>query len=323
MDFNNQFPEWQNQGTEPSEELKTNGFQGGYKPPAGVFNWFWSKVMTAITEIQSKLSSEETARLNADNGKVDKVEGKGLSSNDYTSEEKNKLAGIEEGATNTLVSNSLTDTSTTNALSAAQGKVLNDGKANKQTLFGGFAGGLNATVNTGGGAVGREASTAFGGAIGYEVSTTDGGAIGKNAESTNGGAVGLNASSTNGGAVGANTSSTTGGAIGISAVTTLGGAIGTNARSSFGGAIGADTLCGYGFAGGYNARAIDSIETENGINAIQLGSGTNTEEYTLQVYDYQMMDANGKIPNARLPITIQTTAPTSTQGVNGDICIVV
>lgn len=33
-------------------------------------------------------------------GKVDKVEGKGLSTNDYTSEEKTKLAGIEDGANN-------------------------------------------------------------------------------------------------------------------------------------------------------------------------------------------------------------------------------
>ena len=31
-------------------------------------------------------------------GKVDKVDGKGLSTNDYTTTEKNKLAGIAEGA---------------------------------------------------------------------------------------------------------------------------------------------------------------------------------------------------------------------------------
>ena len=34
------------------------------------------------------------------NDKVDKVEGKGLSSNDFTANEKNKLAGIEAGANN-------------------------------------------------------------------------------------------------------------------------------------------------------------------------------------------------------------------------------
>ena len=33
------------------------------------------------------------------NGKVDKVEGKGLSTNDYTTDEKNKLAGLHTVAT--------------------------------------------------------------------------------------------------------------------------------------------------------------------------------------------------------------------------------
>lgn len=60
------------------------------------------------------------------NNKVDKVNGKGLSTNDYTTEEKNKLSGIDTGATKTTVENVLTSTSTTNALSAYQGKALND-----------------------------------------------------------------------------------------------------------------------------------------------------------------------------------------------------
>ena len=70
--------------------------------------YFWGK-------IKDKLS-----------GKVDKVSGKGLSTNDYTTTEKNKLAGIAAGANKTTVENVLTSTSTTNALSAAQGKTLND-----------------------------------------------------------------------------------------------------------------------------------------------------------------------------------------------------
>ena len=113
--------------------------------------------------------------LNTD--KVDKAAGKGLSSNDYTTDEKNKLAGIASGAnayslplssssarggakvgysqngknypvqlsneqmfvnvpwtdTNTWrgVQNNLTSTSATDALSAAQGKVLADNLAGK------------------------------------------------------------------------------------------------------------------------------------------------------------------------------------------------
>lgn len=57
MNFDNQIPEWKNSGSEPSENLKNKGFEGGYKPPAGIFNWFWSLVSKAITELQNKLSS--------------------------------------------------------------------------------------------------------------------------------------------------------------------------------------------------------------------------------------------------------------------------
>lgn len=56
--------------------------------------------------------------------KVDKVEGKQLSTNDFTTDEKKKLAGIAANATRVLVENVLTSDSTTNALSAAQGKAL-------------------------------------------------------------------------------------------------------------------------------------------------------------------------------------------------------
>lgn len=59
-------------------------------------------------------------------GKVDVVSGKGLSTNDYTTDDKNKLAGIESGANKTTINNTLTSTSATEALAAAQGKVLND-----------------------------------------------------------------------------------------------------------------------------------------------------------------------------------------------------
>lgn len=58
--------------------------------------------------------------------KVDKVEGMGLSSNDFTAAEKAKLAGIAEGATKIVVEDVLTSASTANALSAKQGKVLAD-----------------------------------------------------------------------------------------------------------------------------------------------------------------------------------------------------
>lgn len=58
--------------------------------------------------------------------KVDKIEGKGLSTNDYTNAEKTKLAGIATGATNTTVEDGVTSTSKTNAASANSIKTVND-----------------------------------------------------------------------------------------------------------------------------------------------------------------------------------------------------
>lgn len=52
--------------------------------------------------------------------KVDKIEGLGLSSNDYTVEDKTKVSKIKP------VQNTLTSTDTEAGLSAAQGKVLKD-----------------------------------------------------------------------------------------------------------------------------------------------------------------------------------------------------
>ncbi len=56
-EFENTIPEWKNKGTEPSENLKSKGFQPGYKPPAAAFNWFWSLVQRCIKELQNKLSA--------------------------------------------------------------------------------------------------------------------------------------------------------------------------------------------------------------------------------------------------------------------------
>jgi hypothetical protein len=62
------------------------------------------------SEIDTKLSN-----------KVDKVSGKGLSTNDYTTTEKNKLAGISTGANKTVVDSALSSTST----NPVQNKVIN------------------------------------------------------------------------------------------------------------------------------------------------------------------------------------------------------
>ena len=66
-------------------------------------------------------------------GKVDKETGKGLSTNDYTTAEKNKLAGIEAQANKTVVDSALSSSST----NPVQNKVINTaiaGKADASTV---------------------------------------------------------------------------------------------------------------------------------------------------------------------------------------------
>jgi hypothetical protein len=53
-------------------------------------------VNTANTLLQNNINAEATARINADNLKVDKITGKGLSTEDYTTFDKGKLASISE-----------------------------------------------------------------------------------------------------------------------------------------------------------------------------------------------------------------------------------
>ena len=62
------------------------------------------------------------------NSKVDKIDGKGLSSNDYTTDEKTKLAGIENGANKTLI-----DTTLVNTGQAADAKSVGDAIASQNT----------------------------------------------------------------------------------------------------------------------------------------------------------------------------------------------
>ena len=63
----------------------------------------------------------------SDSTKVDKVSGKGLSTNDYTTAEKNKLAGIDEGANKTVVDSTMSSTST----NPVQNKAVYDSLATK------------------------------------------------------------------------------------------------------------------------------------------------------------------------------------------------
>lgn len=52
MEFEKKVPEWHKEGVEPTEERKAQGFEGGYKPPADYFNWFWTGTSQVLSEIQ-------------------------------------------------------------------------------------------------------------------------------------------------------------------------------------------------------------------------------------------------------------------------------
>ena len=71
----------------------------------------------------TRLWQHIVARLDT---KVDKVEGKGLSTNDFTTEEKNKLASIENGATKTIVDDALNTSSTNPVQNATVASAIDD-----------------------------------------------------------------------------------------------------------------------------------------------------------------------------------------------------
>ena len=80
------------------------------------------KVNITVPIKTSDLTNDSNFATTTDlDAKVDKVTGKGLSTNDYTTTEKDKLAAIENGANNTVVDTALNSTST----NPVQNKVIN------------------------------------------------------------------------------------------------------------------------------------------------------------------------------------------------------
>ena len=152
-------------------------------------------------------------------------------------------------------------------------------KANKQDDSGGGVIGGYAQTHDGGGAVGLNAESTYGG-----------GAVGRNAKANEGSAAVGDGANANYGAA----------AVGCGSIAINGGA-----------AIGYSAEAGSGFSGGKNAKVSKGSNGQYK-DAIQLGTGTNKNEKTLQVYDYQLMDKDGKIPEERLK---QITADKIADGV--------
>lgn len=70
--FKQKTPGWSAEGVEPSAEFKSQGYVAGYKPPAGFFNWFWTRVSDCLEELQLSLgdyagaNEEDKTRLAGD-----------------------------------------------------------------------------------------------------------------------------------------------------------------------------------------------------------------------------------------------------------------
>lgn len=51
--------EWNNEGVEPSDNLKSTGFQAGYKPPAAIFNFFIHLMQKCIEQLQQAVDNTD------------------------------------------------------------------------------------------------------------------------------------------------------------------------------------------------------------------------------------------------------------------------
>lgn len=58
MSFNEQLPRWDDEGVEPPDSKKTNGWDAGDKPPAPYFNWIFNRIYKVFQELFSKAAEK-------------------------------------------------------------------------------------------------------------------------------------------------------------------------------------------------------------------------------------------------------------------------
>ena len=75
--FENTPLEWNNEGAEPSTDLKANGFVPGYKPAADTFNYQINNSSACLTELQTKLSGVDDTVSELDQNAVRGIRGSG------------------------------------------------------------------------------------------------------------------------------------------------------------------------------------------------------------------------------------------------------
>jgi hypothetical protein len=123
--------------------------------------------------------------------------------------------------------------------------------------------------------------------------------FGEGAISYGGGAVGQKSSAGSGGAVGQESSAGSGGAVGQAAYAERGGAVGRNAQTTDGAAVGNKAMC------------VDTVNRVR-IDAVQLGTGINSDEKSMQVYGTKLLNWDGEkhtIPPALLTASVGAMTP--------------
>lgn len=110
------------------KDLSTNDFTDAYKTKLqGIDDQANKTIVDNALDSTSSNPVQNSVIKNALDGKVSTENGKGLSTNDYTTTEKNKLAGIESQANKTIVDDSLSGSSE----NPVQNKVINTALSGK------------------------------------------------------------------------------------------------------------------------------------------------------------------------------------------------
>lgn len=73
MAYQEPLPEWNAPGVEPSEDLKTNGWQAAQRPPASYFNWIHFATYWALKELQEHALHDERLYSGIDSTDATKV----------------------------------------------------------------------------------------------------------------------------------------------------------------------------------------------------------------------------------------------------------
>ena len=132
-------PQWSNAGSAPSETLKTNGFQAGYKPSAPVFNYLFNKYGTCIGELQNAVNeaseAEHTHPISDVVGLQDALNGKANTSHTHAQSDITGLDTALSGKASASHTHSLDDISETTAK-----KIMT---ADERTKLSGIATGAN------------------------------------------------------------------------------------------------------------------------------------------------------------------------------------